>query len=191
MFYEKPFVSFTLNRRVNLHYWLLYSFKLVNVFNTEFIKIFWIQEDFQTAEKVGKSWYNFLSVGYSVVQKYTRWNLDRQAIGSLLHYKTMSGGSCFSEFVSRLEKIGLGKNTRTNHRWPRFHLLVMCRRPMPGRTYVELIFAPSKNGRSPFLRRSNFFPTVISFLQVLKNMKEFVGSNNFHRLVRDTRLVMT
>ena len=43
-----------------------------------------------------------------------------------LHYKTMSGVSCSSELVSRLEKIGLGKNTRINHRWSRFHEMKTC-----------------------------------------------------------------
>ena len=50
------------------------------------------------------------------VHIFTISNLYQKAIGSFLHYETMSGGSCFSELVSRLEKIGLGKNTRTNHR---------------------------------------------------------------------------
>merc|ERR1712062_347450 len=46
--------------------------------------------------------------------------VTQKAIGSFLHYETMSGGSCFSELVSRLEKIWLGKNTRTNHRFDWF-----------------------------------------------------------------------
>ena len=60
----------------------------------------------------------------TILQKYKKWNLGREVIGCFLLWV---GWSCFSEIVSKLEKFGLEKNTRTNHRWSRFHLLYMCR----------------------------------------------------------------